>query len=63
MQSVIMVTDMNCANCAKKIETALLGNNLTYRIDIERKIVVIEGNSDMLRLAKQLISEAGFTVM
>ena len=63
MQSIIMVSDMNCANCAKKIETALAETRINFRVDVERKIVVVDGSNDMLRLAKQVIGEIGFTVM
>lgn len=63
MKSIIMVSDMNCENCANKIETALRSANVTCSINLDNKIVVVEGNNDMVRNAKQIINDIGFTVV
>lgn len=63
MQSIIMVADMNCVNCAKKIEQALMGTRVKFDINIDRKIVIVDGDNDMVRLAKHMITDIGFTVL
>lgn len=63
MRSIIMIRNMNDEACAKAIWQALESSNIDFEIQFDRKIVIIEGNNDKLRLAKQLIENAGFQVL
>lgn len=63
MMSVIMIEDMNDEACAQKIQNALSNTRIPFEIKLERKVVVVEGDNDLIRLAKQIISDAGFCVM
>lgn len=63
MRSIIMIRNMNDEACAKAIRQALESSNIDFEIQFDRKIVIIEGNNDKLRLAKQLIENAGFQVL
>lgn len=63
MKSIIMVPDMNCANCAKKIEAALASTRVDFEVKLADKIVVVNGEGDMVRIAKKVITDIGFTVI
>lgn len=63
MKSIIMVSDMNCANCAKKIETALTDTRVKFEINLADKIVVVDGDGDMVAVAKKVINDIGFTTV
>lgn len=63
MKTIIMVQDMNCENCAKKIENALLDTRVDFEIILASKSVVVNGNVDMAAIARQKITDIGFTVI
>lgn len=63
MKSIIMVSDMNCANCAKKIEAALESTRVKFEVKLQDKIVVVDGDNDMVAVAKKIISDIGFTTI
>lgn len=62
MKKIIMVQDMNCANCAKKIENALKETRVDFQVDLEKKVVIVNGDNDMAAVAKKVITDIGFTV-
>lgn len=63
MKSIIMISDMNCENCAKEIQSVLESAMINFTLNLEKKMIVVEGNSDMVRNAKQVIANIGFTVV
>lgn len=63
MKNVILIKDMNCANCAKKIENALKETRVDFEVNLEKKCVIVDGNSDMVGVARKVISEIGFTTI
>lgn len=63
MRSIVLVKDMNCENCANKIQTALEATRVTFEIKLDQKAVIVEGDSDMVRVAKKVIDDIGFTVI
>lgn len=58
-----MVQDMNCENCAKKIQNALEQTRVDFTVDLDKKIVIVNGNGDMVAVAKKVISDIGFTTI
>lgn len=58
-----MVEDMNCANCAKKIQAALEQTRVDFTVELEKKIVIVNGDSDMVAVAKKVIQDIGFTTI
>lgn len=60
---MILIKDMNCANCAKKIENALKETRVDFEVNLEKKCVIVDGNSDMVGVARKVISEIGFTTI
>lgn len=63
MKNIILVKDMNCMNCAKKIEQALSETRVDFEVNLEQKAVVVKGGADMVAVARKVIQEIGFTVM
>lgn len=63
MKNVILIKDMNCANCAKKIENALKETRVDFEVNLEKKCVIVDGNSDMVGVARKVITEIGFTTI
>lgn len=63
MKSIILVKDMNCGHCAKKIEDALSETRVDFEVNLEQKAVIVKGGSDMVAVARKVIQEIGFTVM
>lgn len=63
MKSIIMVSDMNCANCAKKIADALATTRVKFEVKLQDKIVVVDGDGDMVSVAKKIINDIGFTTV
>lgn len=58
-----MIKDMNDEACVKAIQQTLEASSITFDIQLDRKIVIVDGTNDKLRLAKQLIANAGFQVL
>lgn len=54
---------MNCENCAKKIQNALEQTRVDFTVDLDKKIVIVNGNGDMVAVAKKVISDIGFTTI
>lgn len=63
MKSIIMIHDLKDATSANIIQQTLESSSIEYELNLERKIVIVDGNNDKIRLAKQLIANAGFQVL
>lgn len=60
---ILMVSDMACENCAKKIENALKQTRVDFEVNLEQKAVIVYGDADMINVAKKTISDIDFTVL
>ncbi|MEF9962516.1 MAG: cation transporter [Erysipelotrichaceae bacterium] len=63
MKQLILVSDMNCENCAKKISDALSETRVDFEVILDSKTVVVNGDNDMAAVARRTINEAGFTII
>lgn len=63
MKSIIMIHDLKDTTSANIIQQTLESSSIEYELNLERKIVIVDGNNDKIRLAKQLIANAGFQVL
>ncbi|MEG0314425.1 MAG: cation transporter [Erysipelotrichaceae bacterium] len=63
MKDIILLKDLECQNCVNKISNALEAANIDFEISLANKYVVINGNKDMLALAKRIIEETGFNIL
>lgn len=62
MKKILFVKDMSCEHCVKKISEKLSETKLDFNVDLSKKAVIIEGNSDDVYVAKNAIQQAGYTV-
>lgn len=63
MKSIIMVKHMDCEASALKIQQGLKQVGISCEVLLERNSIVLEGNNDQVRFAKNFIQELGFEVM
>lgn len=60
---IIFVRGMNCESCVKKISDKLDDRNLDYEVKLEQGSVVVTGDNDDIRTARNAILEAGYEVL
>lgn len=63
MRNVILVRNLNNQEDAKKIEQALSQTRTDYEVNLEKQCVVIEGNTDMVAVARKVINDLGFRIL
>lgn len=63
MKNIILVRNLKDRDNAKKIELALSETRTDFQIDMEKQCVIIEGNSDMVSIARKVIIDLGFQLV
>ena len=63
MINVILVRNLNNQEDAKRIEQALSQTRTDYEVNLEKQCVVIEGNTDMVAVARKVINDLGFRIL
>ena len=63
MRNVILVRNLNNQEDAKSIEQALSQTRTDYEVNLEKQCVVIEGNTDMVAVARKVINDLGFRIL
>lgn len=63
MKNIIMVRNLKSEENAKKIREAFLETRVEYRIDLEKQCVIVEGNSDLVAVARKIITDNGFILL
>jgi len=63
MTSIIMVKDLLNEERVKTLSYVLNNAGIAHDIRLSQNAVVVEGNNDVIRAAKALISQHGFEVM
>ncbi len=63
MRNVILVRNLNNQEDAKRIEQALSQTRTDYEVNLEKQFVVIEGNTDMVAVARKVINDLGFRIL
>lgn len=62
LKSILFVRNLKTEEDASAIREALQETRVEYSIVLDRKAVVVEGNSDVLHAAKVAIREAGYVI-
>lgn len=57
----ISVPDMHCENCAKRIENSLAETDINFSVNLEDKIVTVDGCEHCLSTALNELEDLGFT--
>ena len=61
MITKILVPDMHCENCVKRINHALAAENLNFSVSLEEKTVTVDGCEHCVKTAFSEIYDLGFT--
>ena len=61
MEFKIKVEDMHCERCVARISNALNEVGIKHEVDLEGKIVIIDGCEHCLKTAISEIEDLGFT--
>ncbi|EQJ60679.1 hypothetical protein QSI_1221 [Clostridioides difficile P28] len=48
---------------ARRIETALAETRVDFQVNLEKQCVIVEGNSDMVAVARKVINDLGFMII
>ncbi len=57
----ILVPDMHCENCVKRIDNALKETGIDYKVDLNAKTVTVDGCEKCLNTALTELEDLGFT--
>lgn len=57
----IKVNDIHCENCVKRINNALEETGIKFEVDLESKIVTVDGCEHCLKTAMDELYDLGFT--
>lgn len=63
MKSIIMLANMKGDESVKKIQLALAATRVDFTIDLEKQIVVVDGDIHMVNIAKRIILDQGFVII
>ena len=63
MKNIILVTYLDVDTKARRIETALAETRVDFQVNLEKQCVIVEGNSDMVAVARKVINDLGFMII
>lgn len=63
MKSIILVKNLKDQDCVKRIKNALIDTRVVFEISLEKQCVIVDGNADMVAIARKKISDLGFVVL
>lgn len=63
MKSILLVKHLDDDTKARKIEMALAETRVDFQINLEKQCVIVEGNSDMVAVARKVINDLGFMII
>lgn len=63
VKSILLVRNLKDESSAKLVRNALNNTRVVYEISLEKQCVIIEGNADMVAVARKVISDLGFVIL
>lgn len=63
MKNIILVKYLDDDAKARRIETALAETRVDFQVNLEKQCVIVEGNSDMVAVARKVINDLGFMII
>ena len=63
MKNSILVKYLDDDTKARRIETALAETRVDFQVNLEKQCVIVEGNSDMVAVARKVINDLGFMII
>lgn len=63
MKNIILVKNMEGADNALRIDNALSETRVDYEVNQDKGCVIIDGNADMVAIARKVINDLGFRII
>lgn len=63
MKNIILVKNMNDDDQVKQLKSALSETRVDFDINLDKKCVIVDGNSDMVAIARKVVLENGFLII
>lgn len=63
MKNIFLVKYLDDDTKARRIETALAETRVDFQVNLEKQCVIVEGNSDMVAVARKVINDLGFMII
>lgn len=63
MKNIVLVKNLTEQEQVNRLENALSETRVDFEINLEKKCVIVEGNSDMVAIARKVISDNGFMII
>lgn len=63
MKNIILVKYLDDDTKVRRIETALAETRVDFQVNLEKQCVIVEGNSDMVAVARKVINDLGFMII
>ena len=63
MKNIILVKYLDDDTKARRIETALAETRVDFQVNLEKQCVIVEGNYDMVAVARKVINDLGFMII
>lgn len=63
VKNILLVRNLKDEPSAKLVRNALNNTRVVYEISLEKQCVIIDGNADMVAVARKVISDLGFVIL
>ena len=63
MKNILLIKHLDDKEKVKKIEAALSETRVDFEVNLEKQCVIVEGNSDMVSVARKVIQDLGFMIV
>ena len=63
MKNIILVKNLNDNDQVETLRKALSETRVDFDINLDKKCVIVEGDSDMVAIARKVVSDHGFMII
>lgn len=63
LKNILLVKNLKDEASKSKIKAALEETRVEFEVNIDKECVIVEGNYDMVVIAKRIINDLGFTIL
>lgn len=60
LKSILMVRNLKDEESAKQIKLALSETRVNFEVNLEKQCVIVDGDSDMVAVARKVINDLGY---
>lgn len=63
MKNILLIKNMKDEEDVKRIKEALAETRVDYDVNLAKQCVIVEGNSDMVAIARTVVHDLGFLIL